>query len=84
MPARGVTVLKPGDEVMPIDALRYWDEDGNQCEERFEGDPITVSSSCTIPFEFAAVERNADYIYSFCLTDIYGDSTFSDFISISF
>ena len=84
VPARGVTELKPGDEVMPIYALLYWDEDGNQCEEPFEGDPIMVGSSCTIPFEFAAVERNADYIYSFCLTDIYGDSTFSDFISISF
>lgn len=84
VPARGVTELKPGDEVMPVYALLYWDEDGNQCEEPFEGDPITVGSSCTIPFEFAAVERNADYIYSFCLTDIYGDSTFSDFISISF
>jgi len=84
VPARGVTELKPGDEVMPVYALLYWDEEGNQCEEPFEGDPITVGSSCTIPFEFAAVERNADYIYSFCLTDIYGDSTFSDFISISF
>ena len=84
VPARGVSELKPGDEVMPVYSLLYWDEDGNQCEEPFEGDPITVGRDCTISFEFAPVETEADYIYGFCLTDIYGDSTFSDFISISF
>ncbi len=84
MPARGVTKLKKGDVVIPQYELIYWDADGNQCVEPFEGDPITVGSSLTIPFAFEQVEGDVDYVYGFCLTDIYGDEVLSDFMTLSY
>lgn len=84
MPARGVVELKKGDVVVPQYELIYWDADGNQCAEPFEGDPITVDSSLTIPFSFEQVESDADYVYGFCLTDIYGDEVLSEFLTLSY
>lgn len=84
MPARGITELKKGDVVIPQYELIYWDEEGNQCVEPFEGDPITVGSSLTIPFAFEQVEGDVDYVYGFCLTDIYGDEVLSDFLTLSY
>ena len=84
VPARQVYDLESGDVVIPQYSLIYWDENEEQQEEPFEGDPITVGSDCTIPFAYAEVEGDADYVYGFCLTDIYGDSTFTDFVSLSF
>ena len=84
MPARGVTELKKGDVVIPQYELIYWDAEGNQLVEPFEGDPITVGKDCTIPFSFEEVEGDVDYVYGFCLTDIYGDEVFSDFVTLSY
>ena len=84
LPARGVTELKCGDVIVPQYELIYWDEDGNQQTEPFEGDPITVGKDCTIPFGYEAVESDVDYAYGFCLTDIYGDEVFTDFVTLSY
>ncbi len=84
LPARTVTQLKRGDVVIPQYELIYWDEDGNQLTEPFEGDPITVGSSGTIPFGYEEVEGDVDYVYGFCLTDIYGDEVFTDFVTLSY
>lgn len=83
-PARGVVELEAGDVVVPQYELIYWDNEGNQCVEPFEGDPITVGSDKTIPFAFNTVEGDVDYVYGFCLTDIYGDEVFSDFMTLSY
>ena len=84
LPARQVWDLKKGDVVIPQYSLIYWDDDDEQQEEPFEGDPITVGQDGGIPFAIDAVETDADYVYGFCLTDIYGDSVFTDFTLISF
>lgn len=84
MPVRGYTRLKRGDVVIPQYELLYWDENDEQQSEPFEGDPITVGSSGSIGFEYAQVEGDADYAYGFCLTDIFGDYQFTDFITLSY
>lgn len=84
LPARQVWGLEKGDVVIPQYSLIYWDDDDEQQEEPFEGDPITVGRDGGIPFAIDAVETDADYVYGFCLTDIYGDSVFTDFTLISF
>lgn len=83
-PARNTVELEEGDEVIPMYELLYWDENGEQQSEPFEGDPIIVGADGTIPFAFTTVEEDADYVYGFCLTDVYGDYQYSDFISLSF
>ncbi|MBE5800810.1 MAG: hypothetical protein E7319_00795 [Clostridiales bacterium] len=84
LPSRGITELKPGDKVIPQYELLYWDADGNQQSEPFEGDPIIVGRDGTIPFGYEEVEGDVDYCYGFCLTDIYGDEIFTDFITLSY
>ncbi len=84
MPMRGYTELKRGDVVIPQYELLYWDENDEQQSEPFEGDPITVGSDGTIGFQYAQVEGDADYVYGFCLTDIFGDYQFTDFITLSY
>ncbi|MBR2925938.1 MAG: hypothetical protein IKC28_13065 [Clostridia bacterium] len=84
LPARTVTELKRGDVVIPQYELIYWDADGNQQVEPFEGDPIIVGKDCTIPFGYEQVEGDVDYAYGFCLTDIYGDEVFTEFTTLSY
>ena len=84
LPARGYTELQQDDVIVPQYELIYWDEDGQQQSEPFQGDPIAVGADGDISFGYAAVEAEAEYSYGFCLTDIYGDSTFSEFLPLSF
>ncbi len=84
LPVRGYTELQPGDVVIPMYELIYWDEEDKQQYEPFEGDPITVGSNGKLPFGYEAVESDADYVYGFCLNDIFGGYQFTDFISLSF
>ncbi len=84
LPARGYEELKKGDIVVPQYELLYWDEDGNQQVEPFEGDPITVRKNGVIEFGYKPVEGDADYVYGFCLNDIYGDTTYTEFTKLSF
>lgn len=84
LPARITTPLEPGDVVIPMYELLYWDADGEQQAEPFEGDEIIVGDDGSIPFAYEAVETDADYAYGFCLTDVFGDSQFTEFFSLSF
>ena len=84
MPARGYETLEQGDVVIPQYELLYWDENDEQQSEPFEGDPITVGADGAIPFGYEAVDSDADYAYGFCLNDVYGDYTYTDFVTLSF
>ena len=84
LPVRGYEELASGDVVVPQYELLYWDENSEQQSEPFEGDPITVGASGTLDFGYQAVESDASYAYGFCLTDIYGDYTYTDFITLEF
>ena len=84
LPARQTIQLQEGDVVIPLYELLYWDEDGQQQVEPFEGDEIIVGADGFIPFAFSQVEGDVDYLYGFCLTDIYGDYEYTEFTTISF
>ncbi len=81
---RGYDQLKEGDVVVPQYDLIYWDENDEQQTETTEGDPITVGKDGSIPFAYEAVETGADYVYGFCLNDVYGEYQFTDFTTLSF
>lgn len=83
-PVRGYEQLQAGDIVIPQYELIYWDAEDVQQSEPFEGDPIVVGEDTAIPFGYDDVEGEADYVYGFCLNDVYGGYTYSDFITLSF
>lgn len=81
---RGYDLLKEGDIVVPQYDLIYWDANDEQQTETTEGDPITVGKDGSIPFAYEAVETGEDYVYGFCLNDVYGEYQFTDFTTLSF
>lgn len=82
LPARGSERLQPGDEIIPTYPMLYLDEDGEYQQAQFDGDPITVDENGGIPFEFISLDGgDADYMYCFQLTDIFGETQLSDFIT---
>ena len=83
-PVRGYETIQAGDIVIPQYELIYWDENDEQQSEPFDGDPITVGKDGFIAFSYQAVETDASYVYGFCLNDVYGDSQFTDFITLDF
>ncbi|NLI21776.1 MAG: hypothetical protein GX418_09545 [Clostridiales bacterium] len=84
LPVRGFEPLQEGDEVIPQYELIYWDENDEQMSEPFEGDPITVGADGAIDFGYDDVETDAEYVYGFCLNDVFGGYQFTDFITLSF
>ena len=84
LPVRGYSELAEGDVIIPQYELIYWDDSDQQQSEPFEGDPITVGADLCIPFGYEDVESDADYVYGFCLNDIYGGYQFTDFATLSF
>ena len=84
VPVRGYDKLVEGDIIVPQYELIYWDENDDQQSEPFEGDAITVGKDGAITFGYEPVETGADYVYCFCLNDIYGGYQFSDFMPLSF
>ncbi len=83
-PARGYNKLVEGDIVTPQYELIYWDADGEQQSEPFDGDPIEAGEDGYIAFGYQSVEEDVDYAYGFCLNDIFGDYQFTDFVTLSF
>lgn len=82
LPVRGSTPLKAGDEIIPTYPMVYEDEDGEMQEDTFDGDPIIVGEEGTIEFGFYSLEGSeSSYLYCFQLTDIYGETQWSEFIS---
>lgn len=80
---RGTFELKAGDIVIPEYQLIYWNGDsGEQLSEPFYGNEITVGRDGTIPFAYEPIEEDANYAFCFCLTDIYGNSSFTNTIPI--
>lgn len=80
LPVRGYEKLKAGDIIVPMYDMLYWDEQDNEQYESFEGEPITVTEE---PLAFGYEDLaggDLEYVYSFCLNDIFGDYQFSDFI----
>ena len=81
LPVRGTTPLKEGDEIIPTYPMYYEDEDGEIQEDTFDGDPITVGANGTLEFGFYSLEGSESiYLYCFQLTDIYGETQWSEFI----
>ena len=81
LPVRGTTPLKEGDEIIPTYPMYYEDEDGEMQEDTFDGDPITVGANGTLEFGFYSLEGSeSSYLYCFQLTDIYGETQWSEFI----
>ncbi|MDD3409449.1 MAG: clostripain-related cysteine peptidase, partial [Eubacteriales bacterium] len=81
LPARGVTQLKEGDEVVPRYTLLYYDENDEVQEASFLGDPITVDAD-GLPFGYESLEGGeATYQYCFCLNDVFGGEQYSDFVA---
>ncbi|MDD3336131.1 MAG: hypothetical protein PHI98_11545 [Eubacteriales bacterium] len=84
IPVRGTTKLAPGDVITPTYPMLYEDEEGEMQEGTFDGDPITVGEDGTIPFGFTSLEGSeTSYYYCFCLTDIFGETQLSDFITFA-
>ena len=82
LPVRGNTPLKAGDEIIPTYPMVYEDEDGEMQEDTFDGDPIVVGENGTVEFGFYSLEGSeSSYLYCFQLTDIYGETERSEFIS---
>lgn len=81
---RGYDLLKEGDIVVPQYDLIYWDDNDQQQTQTTEGDPITVGKDGYIPFGYEAVEAGSDYMYGFCLNNVYGEYQFTDFTTLSF
>ena len=82
LPARGSQRLEPGDEIIPTYPMLYLDTDGEMQDASFDGDPIIVDEDGNIPFEFISLDGgDADYLYCFQLTDIFGETQLSDFIT---
>ncbi len=84
MALRGYQTLKQGDVVVPQYELIYWNNNGDEQSEPFVGDPITVGEGGTIAFGYDDVETGADYMYGFCLNDVYGDYQYTDFTTLSY
>ena len=62
--------------------MLYLDTDGEMQDASFDGDPIIVDEDGNIPFEFISLDGgDADYLYCFQLTDIFGETQLSDFIT---
>ncbi|GHU77615.1 hypothetical protein AGMMS49992_26110 [Clostridia bacterium] len=80
-PTRGYEKLKPGDIIVPMYDLLYWDDDDEMQYERFEGDPITFSGK-RLDFGYEnLIGSELDCVYAFCLNDVFGDYQFSEFLS---
>ncbi len=84
MPQRGVETLAPGDVIIPTLYLFCFEDDGTEGQSiSFEGDPIEYSGeSLTFAYEDLSGE-DTDFVYCFCLNDIYGDYQYSDFVSFT-
>lgn len=83
-PVRGYEKLNEGDTVRPQYELIYWDENDVQQSEPFDGIDITVGAGGTLPFGYEPVESDADYVYGFCLNDVFGEYQFTDFVSLRY
>ena len=82
-PVRGYQELTQGDVVIPQYELIYWDGD-EQMTEPFAGEPITVGANGEIAFGYEAVYTDTTYAYGFCLTDVYGEYQYSDFVTLTY
>lgn len=82
LPVRGGTKLQEGDVLIPTYPMLYADENGEMQKDVFDGDPITVGADGALPFEFVSLEGSeTSYMYCFRLTDIFGESQNSEFIT---
>lgn len=80
MPTRGYQQLVTGDIITPQYYLYFYDEDGEEYIEAFDGDPIEYTG---VPLSFgyeSLVGEDIPLAYTFCLNDVFGDYSFSDFI----
>lgn len=83
MPARGYTKLSPGDVIVPQYYLYYYDEDGEEYTEMFDGDPIVYTGEALSFGYESMIGSDTDFAYTFCLNDIFGDYAFTDFVYFS-
>lgn len=80
IPVRGYEKLKPGDVITPQYYIYYYDEDGEEQIEPLLGEPIEYTGE---PLAFAyesLIGSGENYAYTFCLNDVFGDYSFTDFI----
>lgn len=81
IPARGTVRLEEGDVIVPLYPMIYLDASGEFVDDMFEGEPIVAGPDGALDFYFLDLTGGESYyLYCFCLTDIYGEETYSDFI----
>lgn len=79
-PVRGYQKLEPGDVIYPQYYLYSYDEDGEETIRPFRGQPIVYAGDA-LSFGYESLDSDGiDFVYTFCLNDIFGDYAFSDFI----
>lgn len=82
-PVRGYTKLVEGDVIIPQYTMYYWAQDDDEPEStRFAGDEIIYDGD--LEFGYSQVEGDVSYLYGFCFNDIYGDYSFSDYVSMDY
>lgn len=90
LPIRRITPLSQGDVIVPVHRLLYcswedWeDPDTDFDETTFDGEPIEWYPDLQVAFDTLKDEGDpSDYMFTFYLNDIFGDSESSDFIEFS-
>ncbi len=78
VPSRDVRQLKAGDIIVPM--YTSFTNDDEMTEGVYEGDEYKVDADTTIEYNWLDV---ADYMYAFCIDDIYGDYYMSDFVTFN-
>ena len=70
--AKNIVKLKDGDVITPLYYAYGMEDDG---EYMYEGEEFTVSGTLEITYD---IMLSGDYLYAFCIDDIYGDYLITD------
>ena len=76
--ARDVRKLEAGDEIVPL-YVSYTYDDAME-EGQWKGAGYTVDADTRIVYDWL---DTADYLYAFCIDDLYGDYYMSDFVTFN-
>lgn len=83
-PVRGYKPLQPGDIIVPMYDLLYWDDSDEPQYDRLEGDAIVYTGApLSFAYESLREDETNNFVYGFCLNDVFGSYEFSDFIEFS-
>jgi len=74
---RSVTPIKKGDVVVPL--YKATSADNSNVESDYEGEPYKVTAR-TLNISYKPLFAGT-YLYRFCLTDVFGDSSYTDAVT---